>query len=78
MALAALWLGQGDRHQPRAKRLDGVQVGAPGVIQDVANSRDGLAVNAVLQALGRARAYGTDRLGTIELTETDGRSIRVP
>jgi len=42
--------------------LKGIQVGA--------NSRDGSPVRAVLQALGSAGLYRTDRLGTVELVET--------
>jgi competence protein ComEC len=42
------------------------------VIQVAANSRDGLPVHAVLQALTGAPLYRTDRLGTIELIATGG------
>jgi hypothetical protein len=37
-----------------------------------ANSRDGLPVHAVLQALTGAPLYRTDRVGTIELIATGG------
>ena len=37
------------------------------VVQVAANSRDGLPVRAVLQALNGAPLYRTDRLGTVEL-----------
>jgi len=40
------------------------------VIQVAANSRDGLPVRAVLQALQGAPVYRTDRIGTAELIET--------
>ena len=40
------------------------------VIQVAANSRDGLPVRGLLQALGGAPLYRTDRLGTIELVGT--------
>jgi hypothetical protein len=43
------------------------------VIQVAANSRDGLPVRTVLQALQGASVFRTDRLGTIELIATDGR-----
>ena len=40
------------------------------VIQVAANSRDGLPVRGLLQALGGAPLYRTDRVGTIELVGT--------
>jgi beta-lactamase superfamily II metal-dependent hydrolase len=43
------------------------------VIQVAANSRAGLPVRAVLQALAGAAIDRTDRLGTVELVATDGR-----
>jgi len=43
------------------------------VIQVAANSRAGLPVRAVLQALSGAPVYHTDRLGTVELMPVDGR-----
>jgi competence protein ComEC len=43
------------------------------VIQVAANSRAGLPVRAVVQALNGAPLYRTDRLGTVELVATDGR-----
>jgi len=43
------------------------------VMQVAANSRQGLPVRAVLQALSGGSLYRTDRLGTIELVAGDGR-----
>ena len=42
------------------------------VIQVASNSRQGLPVRAVLQALTGAGLYRTDRLGTVELVERQG------
>ena len=42
------------------------------VMQVAANSRDGLPVRGVLQALTEAPIYRTDRVGTVELMETGG------
>ena len=42
------------------------------VMQVAANSRDGLPVRGVLQALTEAPLYRTDRVGTVELIETGG------
>ena len=42
------------------------------VIQVAANSRDGFPVRAVLQAMGGASIYRTDRLGSVELVEHAG------
>jgi len=42
------------------------------VMQVAANSRDGLPVRSVLQALAEAPIYRTDRVGTMELMETGG------
>lgn len=43
------------------------------VIEVAANSRDGLPVRAVVQALAGAPIYRTDRLGTIEFVKTGPR-----
>jgi hypothetical protein len=43
------------------------------VIQVAANSRDGLPVRSVIEALKGAASYRTDRLGSIELVVQDGR-----
>ena len=42
------------------------------VIQVAANSRDGFPVRTVLQAMGGASIYRTDRLGSVELVEHAG------
>jgi beta-lactamase superfamily II metal-dependent hydrolase len=42
------------------------------VIQVTSNSRDGLPVRALLRALTGAPLYRTDRVGTVELIETEG------
>jgi hypothetical protein len=46
------------------------------VIQVAVNSRAGLPVRAVLQALGGAAIDRTDRLGTVELVAQDGHFVR--
>ena len=46
------------------------------IIQVAANSRDGLPVRALLQALQGVPVYRTDRLGIIELVASDGRFRR--
>ena len=46
------------------------------VIQVAANSRAGLPVRAVLQALGGAAIDRTDRLGTVELVARNGHFVR--
>jgi beta-lactamase superfamily II metal-dependent hydrolase len=47
------------------------------VIQVAANSRGGLPVRSVVQALNSAPIYRTDRLGTVELVAIDGRFGRI-
>src|SRR5207302_10481858 len=42
------------------------------IIQVAANSRDGFPVRTVLQAMGGASIYRTDRLGSVELVEHAG------
>jgi hypothetical protein len=48
------------------------------VIQVSSNSRDGLPVRAVLQALTGAPMYRTDRVGTVELIEAAAAFSPVP